>query len=262
MIGGKGYSTPSPLPHDAEPDQLRGKYSLPMTRPSADVAGFRDQIANNYMKVTSTGPKVDWAAMEAAFEHNAPQSSSYLDLQNGLVVNIVDSRIEDYEQRDTIRREPSRFVRLTPASSREQYRWMERFVTSVEEEALRDRLILAIDGKGAFRRFKDVLLSYPVERDRWFEYRSTLLRIYINEWLAAREVTLGEEPPWGSLTQPEEPDEPLEKPVGLRGEGPSDALRQRAKDLVDELPALEIPAAVAYLQFLGQHMPSVEDMEH
>ena len=89
-----------------------------------------------------------------------------------------------------------------------------------------------------------------------------MLRIYINEWLAAREVTLGEEPPWGSLTQPEEPDEPLEKPVGLRGEGPSDALRQRAKNLVDELPALEIPAAVAYLQFLGQHMPSVEDMEH
>ncbi len=221
-----------------------------------------DQNANNYMKISTTGPKVDWAAMEAAFEHNAPQSSSYLDLHNGRVVNIVDSRVEDYEQRDAIRREPSRFVRLTPASSREQYRWMERFVTSVEDGALRDRLILAIDGKGAFRRFKDVLLSYPVDRDRWFEYRSTLLRIYISEWLDARDMTLGEAPPWGDLAQPEEPDVPLEKPAGARGEGPSDALRRRARDLIEELPALELPAAVAYLGFLGQHMPSVEDTEH
>lgn len=199
--------------------------------------------------------------MEAAFEHNAPQSSSYLDLQNGRVVNIVDARVEDYEQRDAIRREPARYVRLTPASSREQYRWMERFVSSVEDEALRERLILAIDGKGAFRRFKDVLLSYPVERDRWFEYRSTLLRIYITEWLDARDLTLGEAPPWGALSQPTEPDIPLKKPVGARGEGPSDSLRRRARDLLDELPALELPAAVAYLRFLGQHMPSVDDSE-
>lgn len=213
------------------------------------------------MKISFTGPKIDWVAMEAAFEHNAPQSSSYLDLENGLVVNIVDSQVEDYEQRDLIRRVPARFIRLTPASSREQYRWMERFVSSVDDEPMRDRLILAIDGKGAFRRFKDVLISYPVERDRWFEYRSTLLRIYISEWLDARDLTIGEAPPWGTLTQPEEPDVPLEKPEGARGERPSDGLRRYARDLVEELPSLELPAAVAYLRFLGQHMPSVEDTD-
>ena len=60
---------------------------------------------------------------------------------------------------------PEAFLRVDPASSREQYRWMERFVTSVTDEPLRERLLVAIDGKGAFRRFKDVLLSFrPSER--------------------------------------------------------------------------------------------------
>lgn len=93
--------------------------------------------------------------------------------------------------------------------------------------------------EGAFRRFKDVLLSYPVERDRWFSYRSNLLHIYINGWLRTKDIVLGENPPWGMPDQPPEPDVPLEKPVGRRGEGPTETLRTKAKDLVEQLPALE-----------------------
>lgn len=211
------------------------------------------------MRVSPHGPKPDWTAMETAFEHNAPETHSYLDLKNGQVVTIVDSRPEDDEKRQLIRRTEGRFVHLDPASSREQYRWMERFVQSVADEALKERLILAIDGKGAFRRFKDVLLSYPVERDRWFTYRANLLHIYINGWLDTQDMLLGELPPWGMPDQPPEPDIPLEKPIGQRGEGPTETLRRQARELVDELPALELPALIAYLRFLGDRAPSVAE---
>ncbi len=211
------------------------------------------------MKVDESAAKPDWAALETAFEHNAPETNSYLDLDNGQVVTIVDSRPEDDDKRLLIRRSSHRFVHLDPASSREQYRWMERFVASVEDGALKERLILAIDGKGAFRRFKDVLLSYPVERDRWFQYRSNLLHIYINGWLNSKDITIGEQPPWGNPDQPEEPDIPLEKPIGDRGEGPTETLRRKARDMLEELPALELPAAIAYLRFLSERMPSVQD---
>ncbi|HWB82470.1 MAG TPA: UPF0158 family protein [Nannocystaceae bacterium] len=197
--------------------------------------------------------------METAFEHNAPETHSYLDLKNGQVVTIVDSRPEDDEKRQLIRRSEGRFVHLDPASSREQYRWMERFVQSVTDEALKERLILAIDGKGAFRRFKDVLLSYPVERDRWFTYRANLLHIYINGWLDAQDILLGEQTPWGDPEQPAEPDIPLEKPIGQRGEGPTETLRRQARELVDALPALELPALIAYLRFLGDRSPSMAE---
>jgi hypothetical protein len=211
------------------------------------------------MRIDPSLPAPDWAALEQAFEHNAPETHSYLDLQSGTVVTILDSRPEDEEKRLDIRQSRGRFVHLDPASSREQYRWMERFVASVEDEALKERLVLAIDGKGAFRRFKDVLLSYPVERDRWFEYRATLLHIYINRWLETKDIAIGEAPQWGEPSPPEEPDVPLEKPVGTRGEGPTETLRAKAVDIVETMPALELPAAIAYLRFLAERQPSVID---
>jgi len=210
------------------------------------------------MRVSPDAATPDWAALETAFEHNAPETHSYLDLQTGQVVTIVDSRPEDEEKRALVRRSNGRFVHIEPAASREQYRWMERFVRSVSDPALRERLVLAIDGKGAFRRFKDVLLSYPLERDRWFTYRSNLLRIYINIWLKQQDFPIGEEPPWGDPEPPTEPDVPLEKPLGDKGEGPTETLRRKARELVDQLPALELTSCLAYLQFLNERMPSIQ----
>ena len=48
---------------------------------------------------------------------------------------------------------------------------MEDFIATVEGERLAELLEVAIKGKGAFRRFKDVLLNYPEERVRWFEFK-------------------------------------------------------------------------------------------
>ncbi|MEE9386079.1 MAG: UPF0158 family protein [Nannocystaceae bacterium] len=209
------------------------------------------------MRIDTNAAKPDWAALEPAFEHNAPGTHSYLDLETGKVHTIVDSRPEDEQKRDEVRRASGRYLHLDPASSREQYRWMERFVSSVEDGGLKDRLVLAIDGKGAFRRFKDVLLSYPTERDRWFSYRSNLLHLYINEWLQSEDIAVGEPAPWGAPDQPDEPDLPLDKPVGERGEGPTEMLRRQARDLVDDLPALELPAAIAFLTFVHARAPSI-----
>lgn len=33
-----------------------------------------------------------------------------------------------------------------------------------------DRLEIAIDGRGAFRRFKDVIARWPDEQDRWYAF--------------------------------------------------------------------------------------------
>ena len=200
---------------------------------------------------------VNWSDLEIAFERNSPDQESFLDLENGDLLSIVEGEPDAAARRARVASNPERYLRIDPASSREQYRWMERFVQSVADDALRERLILAIDGKGAFRRFKDVLLSYPVERDRWFTYRANLLHIYINGWLENQDIVLGEPAPWGDPDQPPEPDIPLEKPIGQRGEGPTETLRRQARELVDALPALELPALIAYLRFLRDRNPSI-----
>ena len=115
---------------------------------------------------------IDWEALEDAFENNAPEVHSYLHLSTGEVLRVVDG-IADPEMHQRIASDTS-YMRIEPVSSREQYRWMERFVGSVSDGGLRERLVMAIDGKGAFRRFKDVLLAFPAERERIAPERALL----------------------------------------------------------------------------------------
>lgn len=201
----------------------------------------------------SRGPvslELDFDALEVAVERNAPDTDSYLDLVTGKVLTITTGDPEAVTHRQLVSDHIRNYLRVEPASSREQYRWMERFVGSVSEEPLRERLIISIDGKGAFRRFKDVLLAYPAERERWFSYRADLLHWHIHNWLAQHEIAPSNEPPWGKVEAPEEL--PAVSPVVHGTETPGEALRRQARDLIETIPAIELPTAIAFLEFLRQ----------
>jgi hypothetical protein len=63
---------------------------------------------------------------------------------------------EIYERMEN---EPERYLGIPTESSREGYRDMEASTETVEDENLKEKLWIALDGRGAFRRFKDVLLG-------------------------------------------------------------------------------------------------------
>jgi hypothetical protein len=195
---------------------------------------------------------IDWDALETAVERNAPDTESFLDRTTGQVLTVVSGDPEAAIRKRQIADNFQNFVRVEPASSREQYRWMERFVTSVSDPALRERLIISIDGKGAFRRFKDVLLAYPAERERWFTYRADLLHWHIHNWLAETDVTPAEPPPWGEAKPPPELPQVEGQPVVHGTEAPGEALRRQARELIDGIAAIDLPSAIAFLQFLRQ----------
>ena len=196
-----------------------------------------------------TSVDVNWTDLETAFERNSPEMSSFLNLETGEVLMLVDGNPDDDTRRNSAQMQPDVYVAIDPASSREQYRWMERFVASVEDETLRERLIIAIDGKGAFRRFKDVLLHYPGERERWFSYRADLLHSFINDWLISKDIQTESTPPWGEVSPPPEPDVPLTRPA-QGAISPAEVLRRQAKELIDVIPAIDLTAAIAFLEFL------------
>jgi len=202
----------------------------------------------------SRGPAridLDWDALEIAVERNSPDTDSYLDLTTGRVLTITTGDPEAAINRQSVSENIRNFLRIEPASSREQYRWMERFVGSVADEALRERLIISIDGKGAFRRFKDVLLAYPAERERWFSYRADLLHWHIHNWLEQHEIQPTNEPPWGQVEPPQELPA-VGRPVVHGTEAPGETLRRQARDLIETIPAIELPTAIAFLEFLKQ----------
>jgi len=202
---------------------------------------------------------IAWEALEDAFENNAPEVHSYLHLETGEVIRIVDG-IADPSMHQRVMKDSS-YLRIDPVSSREQYRWMERFIASVEDVELRDRLIRAIDGKGAFRRFKDVLMSYPVDRERWFAFRSDRLRACMEAWLTAHgiEAVERELPPVPTAEEVRPAVErQKERRKGRRSRAEvAEAQRGRIHQVIDELPARELDAALAFVEFLKarRHIP-------
>jgi hypothetical protein len=137
---------------------------------------------------------VDWEALEDAFENNAPEVHSYLHLSTGEVLRVVDG-VADPQMHSRISVDPN-YLRIDPVSSREQYRWMERFIPMVDDSELQLKLAHAIDGKGAFRRFKDALMTYATERENWFTFRSERLRTFMEAWLAAHGIQAIARPAW------------------------------------------------------------------
>ena len=194
---------------------------------------------------------LDWDALEIAVERNSPDTDSYLDLSTGRVLTITSGDPEATINRQQVSENIRNFLRVEPASSREQYRWMEKFVGSVADEPLRERLIISIDGKGAFRRFKDVLLAYPAERERWFSYRADLLHWHIQTWLEQHEIQPTNEPPWGAVEAPQELPA-IGRPIIPGTDAPGEALRRHARDLIETIAAIELPTAIAFLEFLKQ----------
>ncbi|HEY3254024.1 MAG TPA: UPF0158 family protein [Polyangiaceae bacterium] len=189
---------------------------------------------------------VDWEALEDAFENNAPEVHSYLHLVSGEVLRVVDG-IADPEMHSRIASDTT-YMRIEPVSSREQYRWMERFIPMVEEGELRDQLTSAIDGKGAFRRFKDVLMTYGTERERWFAFRSERLRVFMEAWLTAHGLAPTARPVW----PPDVPPEPVvaQEVLVARRKSSADALRKQLRELADTLGARDLEKVTAFAEFV------------
>jgi hypothetical protein len=200
---------------------------------------------------------IAWEALEDAFENNAPEVHSYLNLDSGDVVRIVDG-IAEPATHARIAVDPG-YLRIEPVSSREQYRWMERFIATVEEPDLRQKLVGAIDGKGAFRRFKDVLMGFPVDRERWFAFRSERLRIAIEAWLDAHGLKAHEREEWRvpsadqvkAAVERQERAQPARRSRAVVAE----TTRTRLRELVDLLPVRELELALEFMEFLRERRP-------
>ncbi|MBI1949085.1 MAG: hypothetical protein HYS27_25580 [Deltaproteobacteria bacterium] len=135
-----------------------------------------------------TGIAIDFVLLETAFESHAPGVRAFLNRKTGAI-----------ESFDPATRAPvtAEWLEVEPVPSREQYRMMERFIETVTHLPLKERLQDSIVGKGAFRRFKDVVSRFPEERKRWFSFRDVLLHRHILEWLKTHRVVVEEMPAWG-----------------------------------------------------------------
>ena len=82
--------------------------------------------------------------------------------------------------------DPDRWLVIVPEGSRAGYDDMTDFIATLSDTTLIDRLERAIDGRGAFRRFRDTLATAPSEFTRWRRFAADRQRGRARGWLADR----------------------------------------------------------------------------
>ena len=130
-----------------------------------------------------------------AMEDDSYEHDYFLDLETGEIL-CVSEYMDDEESekvKERIEEDFKRYERIPKAESHEGYQDMVDFIATVDNERLAELLEVAIKGKGAFRRFKDVLLNYPEERERWFNFKDERMEERALEWLDDIDVTLSGE---------------------------------------------------------------------
>lgn len=139
---------------------------------------------------------VDLGELAVAMEDHGDYHAWHLDAETGEVVPLPgpfgepealpEEIREEYER--ILEEEPDRLRPVPRISSERGYRWMVRFAESVGDEDLRRLLRVALDGKGAFGRFKRVLSDHPEARERWFRFHDERVEAEAREWLEWLEI--------------------------------------------------------------------------
>jgi hypothetical protein len=129
---------------------------------------------------------IDLELIQIAFEDRDGDGQWFLDRETGDVVRL--NEFDDDELREQIEEDGERYTVIPYQGSESGYRDMAEFIDSVNDNRLRALLDVATKGKGAFRRFKDVLQEHPEERERWFAFQKERANRRIRRWLESEGI--------------------------------------------------------------------------
>jgi hypothetical protein len=82
---------------------------------------------------------------------------------------------------------PEKYYELPSSYDLNEYQIMKDFASEVTDEHVSELLFLALDGVGAFRRFKDVVYRYDLS-DEWYRFRDQAYKEILIEWCDEHEL--------------------------------------------------------------------------
>ncbi len=138
--------------------------------------------------VLPNGTPIDIDMLEFAMQN--ADMEAYLHLQTGKVIFLAElshSEREDIADSDD-------YVPVEHSDSQEEYQWMEQFVAEIvalQDAQIAEKLSIALMGKGAFRRFKDVLhMQGETWTQAWYSWKDEQLSTALEKWLMSLPVKI------------------------------------------------------------------------
>lgn len=116
-------------------------------------------------------------------------------LENGEDAEQLRARLPDWEAPEVeiagqiVDDAENRFVNVPSFDTRLCYNLMVEFIAGLGDEDLREKLRIAISGKGAFRRFRDVLAHAGAVREQWLAFDRQRKRRWATDWLESLDIT-------------------------------------------------------------------------
>ena len=119
-------------------------------------------------------------------------SEGFLDKETG-EVEVVNEMFMDRDEQEEIydRLDEHGFYRLPTSFDINDYEVMEDFIYT-QPDSMRERLSSAIQGKGAFRRFKDAVIDTGLDK-AWYDYKDNAHKRKAAEWCSENGIEYEEE---------------------------------------------------------------------
>lgn len=151
-----------------------------------------DELADQLDASLGKGPtpllravQVDLEELASMREGDPTMGGCRIDLKDGGCWPSDDVFIDDEEDDEEDDEDEDRWLYAEAIGSHDGYRDMEIFIATVGDPDIVDRLEIAINGRGAFRRFKDVLSRWPEETQRYYQLSNERQRGRARAWLAS-----------------------------------------------------------------------------
>lgn len=138
--------------------------------------------------MTDTPPRrrgiadIDLRSIAEALDEHDGMTQWWYDPTTGDVVPDVADHYDD-EAQDDDSPDARGLVWIEPEPGGEAYAAMVDFAEAVGDRRARTQLVRALEGRGAFRRFKDTLFEFPELRQRWFDFEAAAADVRAIEWL-------------------------------------------------------------------------------
>ena len=139
-----------------------------------------------YMKKNNrTLPTIKLSVVMEAVEMASDMGTYYYDLDEEEIVYLSEDSgfwgDEDKELAELMDMDWKRFIKLPCPQEIHEYEMMEDYIEEIKDDKLQSELYQAIQGRGAFRRFKDKIRYAGVEKE-WYEFQNKAYREFALHW--------------------------------------------------------------------------------
>jgi hypothetical protein len=119
----------------------------------------------------------------ADYDDDDSNEDVLFDSELDVSAELPEEAFDDLEKVISVIPGTERYLRIPERDSSEAFECMKAFAKTISNDTLGTELKNSLKGAGAFRKFKQSLMSFPKERKAWNRYNAKRMQAVIKEWL-------------------------------------------------------------------------------